>query len=214
MTYALDPMHFDLLSTKLSNKSHQTEELFEGTPCWVWEGARVFQPPPRPKGLGYGRFWYQGKRVYVHRLAFLLYIGDIPPKFEVDHRCRNTLCWNPAHLEAVPGKVNTQRGLHGVLKQACVQGHPYNPENTQFLSNGRRKCRVCARLYAEQNRKNGHRVVSTMKTHCPRGHEYTEENTYLHPVRGDRACRTCKREMAKETYQRRKDGITNGVTRH
>ena len=30
------------------------------------------------------------------------------------------------------------------------------------------------------------------KTHCPQGHEYTEANTYRHPVNG-RQCRTCHR---------------------
>ena len=31
------------------------------------------------------------------------------------------------------------------------------------------------------------------RTHCPSGHPYDEENTYVHPVNGERACRTCKR---------------------
>lgn len=32
------------------------------------------------------------------------------------------------------------------------------------------------------------------RTHCPSGHEYTEENTYLHgPSRTWRSCRTCTR---------------------
>jgi hypothetical protein len=40
---------------------------------------------------------------------------------------------------------------------------------------------------------------NTRKTHCPRGHAYTPENTYLHGM-GYRACRACEpiwREMAK-----------------
>lgn len=31
------------------------------------------------------------------------------------------------------------------------------------------------------------------KTHCPRGHEYTEANTYIAPT-GGRLCRTCNRD--------------------
>lgn len=31
------------------------------------------------------------------------------------------------------------------------------------------------------------------KTHCPHGHEYTPENTYISPSRGSRSCRTCRR---------------------
>jgi hypothetical protein len=37
------------------------------------------------------------------------------------------------------------------------------------------------------------------KTHCPRGHEYTEENTYI-DCYGYRQCRSCNRE----NYHRRK----------
>ncbi len=31
------------------------------------------------------------------------------------------------------------------------------------------------------------------KTHCPRGHEYNQENTYLRP-KGSRECRACRKE--------------------
>lgn len=31
------------------------------------------------------------------------------------------------------------------------------------------------------------------KTHCPHGHEYTEENTIVYPSDGRRRCRTCRR---------------------
>jgi hypothetical protein len=30
------------------------------------------------------------------------------------------------------------------------------------------------------------------KTHCPQGHEYTPENTYITPKRGWRQCRKCR----------------------
>ena len=31
------------------------------------------------------------------------------------------------------------------------------------------------------------------KTHCPRGHEYTPENTIVYPSDGRRRCRTCRK---------------------
>lgn len=40
-------------------------------------------------------------------------------------------------------------------------------------------------------------------THCPQGHEYTEENTYR---QGNmRSCKICRREASKRQRQRRKD---------
>jgi hypothetical protein len=41
------------------------------------------------------------------------------------------------------------------------------------------------------------------KTHCPRGHEYTEANTYR-PKRGGRECRTCMRDRSRATMRRRR----------
>ncbi|WP_280412590.1 RusA family crossover junction endodeoxyribonuclease [Nocardia asiatica] len=38
------------------------------------------------------------------------------------------------------------------------------------------------------------------KTHCPHGHEYTEENTYLN-ARGSRECRTCRAERSRRRRQ-------------
>lgn len=35
-------------------------------------------------------------------------------------------------------------------------------------------------------------------THCPRGHEYTPENTRLNPATGGRTCRACAREKRRE----------------
>lgn len=40
-----------------------------------------------------------------------------------------------------------------------------------------------------------------VKTHCPVGHEYTLENTYLHP-KGSRICRQCKRDRARANWRR------------
>ena len=39
-------------------------------------------------------------------------------------------------------------------------------------------------------------------THCPRGHEYTDENTYLIPATGHRMCRTCTLEKGAERKTR------------
>jgi hypothetical protein len=50
--------------------------------------------------------------------------------------------------------------------------------------------------------------INASKTHCPHGHEYTEENTIRH--RGSRFCLTCKRERGRE-YARKKREALNAV---
>lgn len=40
-------------------------------------------------------------------------------------------------------------------------------------------------------RNGSHHMAS--KTHCPKGHEYSADNTYLHPS-GSRLCRECRRQ--------------------
>lgn len=42
------------------------------------------------------------------------------------------------------------------------------------------------------------------KTHCPKGHEYTPENTYASPSSGGRTCRTCIREWRAARSEREK----------
>lgn len=44
-------------------------------------------------------------------------------------------------------------------------------------------------------------------THCPQGHEFTEENTYRSPTAGSsRACRECSRIRQREARRRRNQG--------
>ena len=51
--------------------------------------------------------------------------------------------------------------------------------------------------------RNGHHPDAN-KTHCPQGHEYTEENTYIKPRTGHRECRTCHCDQVKRAYRRSK----------
>lgn len=80
--------------------------------CWVWIGNRT----RRRGGAQDGRmnFRVRGRHVSkrAHRVSFEEFRGPIPEGFEVDHKCRNTLCINPAHLEAVTPTVNKSRRVY------------------------------------------------------------------------------------------------------
>lgn len=59
-----------------------------------------------------------------------------------------------------------------VVNPACV-----NPKHLEIVTRSENQRRVDSRV-----------------THCPRGHEYTPENTGRHSVQLGRFCRTCHRE--------------------
>ena len=50
------------------------------------------------------------------------------------------------------------------------------------------------------------------KTHCPQGHEYTPENTYLNH-KGYPWCRICARERSRDLYDRQRAGSYNPAVR-
>ena len=49
-------------------------------------------------------------------------------------------------------------------------------------------------------------------THCSKGHEFTEENTFIRQLDNARVCRQCRKEYAKMKYQEKK-AQNNGVAR-
>ena len=112
--------------------------------CWEWQGYRTH--------AGYGQFWNGTQRVLAHRWSYEHHVGAIPEKLVIDHLCRNPCCVNPEHLEVVPMKVNTERGLlylvfaaKAAAKTHCKRGHPLSGDNLRFDMRGDRGCKTCQR---------------------------------------------------------------------
>lgn len=60
---------------------------------------------------GYGVVDARGKLRWAHRAAWIIANGrDIPGGMQIDHRCHNRACINPAHLELVTQSENIRRG--------------------------------------------------------------------------------------------------------
>jgi hypothetical protein len=75
--------------------------------------------------------------------------------------------------------------------------------NHDTLDNRRENLRVGSH---RDNMRNGKFALAT---HCPHGHEYSPENTYVTP-KGHRRCRTCARQQWKlspEQYERLKEQV-------
>ena len=106
--------------------------------CWEFVGART--------PAGYGKVKVDGKLVTTHRLMLAHHLGEpIPDGVEIDHRCRNKPCCNPAHLELVTHQENCRRGWGGRLPDKCRNGHVYDEINTRMTPDGYRECRKCNR---------------------------------------------------------------------
>jgi HNH endonuclease len=129
--------------------------------CWLWKaGTR-----PNEGGQLYGRFNVShGLAVSAHRFAYQLYHGTLEPKLVIDHLCRNTLCVNPQHMEAVTHAVNILRGVgKGALnarKTHCKRGHVLDLFNTYWIPKGGRACRQCQREIHDKGWKQRNRKAS------------------------------------------------------
>lgn len=107
----------------------------------------------------------------AHRVIYEEYVGPIPDGLELDHVCHT--------------RDTTCKGGQSCPHRCCV-----NPDHLEPLTPKENTYR--GRSFS---------AINAKKTHCPKGHPYSEKNTKV--SKGWRFCRTCARE-AQQRYEAKK----------
>lgn len=96
-------MRIEGLPDWIRPKIVETDEYFDGSPCWRYTGKAT-------TGDGYSRVKRKGKGYLVHRLVFELLVGPIGYGLVCGHLCRRRWCCSPHYLRDVSVKENTLAG--------------------------------------------------------------------------------------------------------
>lgn len=127
---------------------------------------------------GYARYSRDGQWCLAYRVSYEGLVGAVSDGFELDHVCHTR----------DDSCTDGSRCRH----RRCV-----NPAHLESVSR------------AENNSRNrSFATVNAAKTHCPAGHKYDAENTYIN--NGKRHCRPCNRSRVAR-YKARKLAQESGV---
>lgn len=112
--------------------------------CWLWRYGDKDK---------YANFYTDSKvKWLVHRLAYTLWVGNIPKGYIVHHKCRSKRCTNPRHLLAIT--YSEHRKIHGPKGSLyCDRGHKFTSIKLHPVT-GRRiaTCKKCVKLNSARYR--------------------------------------------------------------
>jgi len=129
--------------------------------CWNWTGSIL--------NSGYGQFFFEHYPLLAHRVAYVLWNGEIGDKQIVHHICDNKKCVNPDHLALVT--YSEHRRLHPEMNHFgpdfsithCPRGHPYSGDNVRYYKYTR-ICRACDNARSKKRNAERKRNDSTRRS--------------------------------------------------
>lgn len=89
-----------MIPEKYQKRFWQRVDRRSSDECWEWNRGRT--------KAGYGTLDIMYKKIYSHRLSWMIHFGEIPEHLEVCHKCDNPPCCNPNHLFLGTHKENLQ----------------------------------------------------------------------------------------------------------
>lgn len=226
----MQPMRAALLDPRLPSR-FWAKVSPQRNGCWHWTGFI-------PEG-GYGRFRVGDRNWPAHRWIYHVVVQPLtakrgePGHLQVDHQCHNQSksctagalclhrrCVNPAHLRAVPSRVNILAGktqaAANLAKTHCANGHEFIPGSYYVSKHGQRQCRRC-KIDGSRERRRGIAAVrgpiphyQSKKSTCPFGHPYAGDNLVMRQD-GARGCRQCMARRTRECRERKLGRPSRGV---
>lgn len=94
--------------------------------CWIWQKC----------SNRYGSVSFKFSNWRAHRLAYYGFIGEIPKKMYVCHKCDNGLCCNPQHL-FLGTHLDNMKDM--VSKKRSTKGYKHRLKTREKMSLSHRK---------------------------------------------------------------------------